>query len=1090
MTRNGLPPLAVDLRGSVPGAAYTSNTVRTLEKILRGDQNGVQAVKKGTASGQGSKVQVVNARASKARGDVSRKASVAILDDHEDESSTLSPRERYRLATATVNGVLKTLDSEVQSPPKKPERDQASASDSESELHQHLGKLSADSATNTQERKCRPLHSSSRVKGNTSGLRITAKCGSIAFAILRAVGSQEGSQRQVPHLQLEQGMSVFIGKLIALGLYDTAMEELQVLKTRLDTFKAPLTQRNGNSRPPGKVSRKGTSGADRQPLPDLLLFENTKASGQLLNLVITFQLQVLRVIAASKSSNVLESAIKYLDLKCPSSPARFIEQQIDHQSQQSMNKAAQQLESLSKLLSRLWMGLGSDERRQTSSEDLSPSVEFQYRNLVLEIRLKWWKLAGHHGDALEHVAKPSEEHVASFRRHCTWTETEKYNHTQDHIKRLLSQLHSLRAEKTSIRSVEQALSKLQLLLSDTAQACSDFSLADQWLNEAYRYLRLASAPKSQICTFMCKRASLSVQSQTGDGDKQSIISAMKDLSAALDQDLGADPGELIEVVSALNGFRKSVLALVRTNTKTPEAMFEVTVHGSRIFSAGIVLLSSIIMSHQKLPDGQSTQSPSLSARQLVLALSTPFIESLAFLSKMSANCSSKDWESLAFGLRCGVEIAQKLNKESQLERAGPMETSGTTSCFVSVSNAYWCRFLHQRQQGARYAELQISLAASIDAIKHQATWIQDAALLTAKLEKRASLYESAKEYFEAAEVYAEIVKVLIANGSLTLATTAAATRSLRGVRKSSAAFGLLSSSLQGYVQNMCNLSTGAHASPSIFDPAELATSERGIILEYQLIAFGQSSTRCDRPTLSLQLIEKLASALLSIYRVQEYPIRRLRVSMMLMQLMTSYRSSLNLDKHGRLSQDLLDIESRHPLGQDMGLERYRDHLCRSQELCNILSNKVTDVECLDQILALWTNLLQNHKDWTSLESCVDDVEAWMLQLEILVDYLEVRGLELQRISALKIMVNLHEIATPVQPEALIAKLNALGAHYTRLGFSSHAGMVLHRAQQYISATAISPPIVIGWHLVYAEYLLSVGNIEKRLVTVANEKSVN
>lgn len=112
---------------------------------------------------------------------------------------------------------------------------------------------------------------------------------------------------------------------------------------------------------------------------------------------------------------------------------------------------------------------------------------------------------------------------------------------------------------------------------------------------------------------------------------------------------------------------------------------------------------------------------------------------------------------------------------------------------------------------------------------------------------------------------------------------------------------------------------------------------------------------------------------------------------------------------------------------------------------------------------------------------MDNVTDWMSHLGNLVNYLELEGLEHQRLLGLNLLARLQELCIPSQAQ-LISSLSALGIQYARLGYSGHAGLAFQRAQRFMSKISVPAPVEIGWHLAYAEYLLSIGNSDKRSVS--------
>ena len=1103
MTSDELPPQAVSIKCALSKGTCTAATVEALEQIHHNNQDRRPALATRLAGTRRPRTQTANVGASKAGGRKPRKqALIAVLEDHEDVSPVLSLWEKFKLATFVVNHSLRVLTSLAQSSsrsPTSPTKPQKPLS-KHAAVQTYTGDPGADSQTPlrslpinqvmnfAEERRSEARSWPATPEGTASGLLATARCGSIAFAILRSIDAQKTSEIQVANLQIEQGMSVFIGKLITFGLYEMAVEELQILKGRLETPEAPSTLGNTSTRFAGKTSTKLQIGSTKDSLPDLLIFNHTNAKGHLLDLMITFQFQVLKVISARRNASALEAAIKHLDLDLPSSPTSLIERQIDQNYPQKSVKAVQQFDSLSRLLFQLCNGPRLREQHLSSNKSTCPSIEFQYCVLATKIRLKWWKIAKHQGDALKEIVRPFETCLASFRQRSSLTAKEKYSLSREYGERLLTYLHNLIDQP--VRNVAQALSEVQLMLANGAQESSQFKDADRWLNESHRTL-LSVSPTSQVCTLMCRQASLYVRLWARSGSKQKTLGEMTDLCTLLEHDMGPSPKETSEIMTELNAFRKTLLAMVRTHYQMPisaeDKSLDFLVWCSRILSSALKFISDVVAKIQKQKDGETQAPPQLTLWDLIWQITDPFIESLAILAKLSMACSSNYWDSIDAGLQCSIALIRGSDSAVNHKKYIPNIRSSTNSCIVSISNAYWCRFLNRKTSMANLSELQGLLAASIEAVSDQPTSVQDAALLPVKLEKQAFLHESSEEYFEAARAHANIMKILIANGSVSSAADAAATDSVNVVFKKTAVFGVISRSLRGYVTAMTSEAATALSPQLILDFKELPIVERGLILEHQLAAHSSIISSRGYSTKGLQAVNQLASTLLSIYTAEEYPVRRLRVSLKLVQMNSGHSLGFSQGIQEQLLWNPTSNEQGSSSGQDVGLQQYYNHLCTRRNLYTEPSSNVLNPKCLDYLLDAWYYLLQESHDWSALELCVDDVADWMLQLRALVQVLDLEGLEFQRVSALQLLVKLYEMADPIQLANLISTLIVLGVQIASLGYSGSAGLIFQQAQRYMSKTTLSTPDTIGWHLAYAEYLVSIGNHDKRLVTIVIKK---
>ncbi|KAG7009884.1 hypothetical protein G7Y79_00001g001560 [Physcia stellaris] len=197
-----------------------------------------------------------------------------------------------------------------------------------------------------------------------------------------------------------------------------------------------------------------------------------------------------------------------------------------------------------------------------------------------------------------------------------------------------------------------------------------------------------------------------------------------------------------------------------------------------------------------------------------------------------------------------------------------------------------------------------------------------------------------------------------------------------------------------------------------------------------------------------------------------------------MQLQSDYSLELCQELTEQLSQ-VSTTEGQDPcLRHDTDLKQYEKHLRARRDMYIGSSCIEADPERLNNLLAISHNILQEKHDWKALQTCIDDVADWLIQLNALEQSLELQGLNYERISTIQLLVRLYEMADPVRATEFITKLTALGVQYARLGYSGNAGLVFRRAYRYMSTTAVPAPYITDLHLAYAEYFLGIGNYEK------------
>ena len=248
-----------------------------------------------------------------------------------------------------------------------------------------------------------------------------------------------------------------------------------------------------------------------------------------------------------------------------------------------------------------------------------------------------------------------------------------------------------------------------------------------------------------------------------------------------------------------------------------------------------------------------------------------------------------------------------------------------------------------------------------------------------------------------------------------------------------------------------------------------------MILEQQLIALssiiykqGPSATIC-------KIIQRTSASLLNVYENSEFPVRRLRVIVLLLQLRFSHPTAIDVNITAEISRlewkSAAGIES---LGSDSGLHRFVAHLLQCRDLYIAFLEKTIDVQLLEETLASWSTMLQDGVTWNSVRNQVNDVAHWTLQLEFLAEYLEMQGLDVLRIRTLQLIATVQDLRKPVDSPAVLSSFSTLASAYARLGYANGARDALQTAMKYGDVGA-SPETMVGWNLASAEVALDRGN---------------
>ena len=1089
MTQKELPARAANIQRAVASTiSCTSATVESLRSFLTPTSNPIIQQRKPSASvpppkGKGSSARPVKTTAARA----GKRPAITIIEVPGEQSDQILSQDKLILATEIVNTVLKSLTNAIKDPPARkvtqakrqpPVRSSSSSSFPnriESRSQTPLQPLCVNRPANSPGKQNRSRRSSSTasVKKTMDGLRAQAECARIAFATLRSLQGQKDSSTALPYLQLENGMSALIGKMLALGFDDLALRELRILKRRLETSKA-APPGHGAAASADLWKEEEKSEPKKETLAEMLRFRNTSARGQLLSLIITTQLQMLKILALRKDASATESTLQHLQFSVPHSPANLIQRQLDSDVPGSEEKVARQLESLTQVLIALCSTVCSaeDDKSPVSDNSLSPDASFQIQLLAFKVRSTWWKISRHQSDIAKEIVDPFRLCLGTYCDRSRLNKAQKYEIAKsavDVIKECVQNLEGFQ---------EGILFSIYQLLAESAQESSHYSQAIRWVRKARECAPESALSQTQLCGINCRLASLELRSLDSDHSVEIII-LLKDAARSLEGDLHGESADLDELLLAVGSLRRSAFSCFQDSYRSLKAK-EITPHSALVHECSkIVLLCARFLGryigsgntrggHEKMTVRRDQR------KRLAARFATQTIESVVAMARLSADSEAEIWKSLETGLQDCFRLASSIADPNTNENRATSEDSRASS-FVSISNAYWYRYLHLKRGSVDTKACKECLLVSIELVRNRPLCEKLAGSLPLKLEKFGQLCEDMRDYKKAADSYEEALHIELESGLLRTAMEAAATQSIPKVLEQEGELLPLFRKLSAYPRAASKAIHKGSQQQLFYDVNGLSASERGVLLEQQLVSLLSALNAQGATPTTYGALNDISSSLLSTYKQNEFPVRHLRVVVRLLHSL--------LTAPGALRQNLVDqlheepIEAKMGAHFDLGLLRFLPHLTTCRCLLITMRQKSPSIKNLESVITSWSKLIQEKVDWVSLQTHVYDIADWLIQLEMLGEYLDMHGLELYRVSVLKISVVIHEAALSLQYPALVSRLSELGIQQLRLGYSGLAGSVLHKAQRYLEASGLFGKVKMSWHLSYAEYALANGNLK-------------
>ena len=957
----------------------------------------------------------------------------------------LSQPERFKFATEVVNVSLKGLTEA----------------------------LKTSKYGGSPRQRCTRRSSAASSSGIDSGPLALAECARMAFAELRKLKTTT----DMPYLQLETGMSALVNKLIALGMDDLAVKELRVLTRRLSMSTAPhnalsRSQKRGNLQLLETVP-------SQQTLTDLLRVDKTPTDPQVVSLIVASQVQILKVIALKKRVTHIEAAIQHLQRSKSYSPINLLEAMAASPLPAISTKAVKQLDFLAQvLLSLCPRSSHTDDELETGPRKLPmPHIVLQYQMLVLEVRLTLWKVSERRTDLKQELLEPFVRYLRIFIKRSTMNADDTYMTA----KRAADSFHSVLDGTLSdvpTQRIEhwESFADVHRFIAELALKSQHFADARQFMKNSITTLDQSGASQARRCGALCQSASIYLQAWAAT-DKIDVAEMLAQLQGAANALRGSLKGDSTDVDKLLTGtgeLRKSAISTLLTTTNPVGGGLDIQCIELVLLTSGF--LSRYIGQADGLTDGTKCMVRFKKRLDLAAPHIRPTIEAVVSLSKLSVAHDPVLWRRIDSALdECSTLLT---NLETLAIHITP-SSSGRQSPYVLISNAYWCHCVRQGKGRSGPANIESYLQKSIDFISRRPPEEQNVGLLPIKLEKLAGICEASNDLRKARRVYTEALRAQIGVGSLHAAAELSATVPWTSIVEEDAGAKVVARLLGAFLR--ISVKQQAEQSNIHFDDEQLAIEERGLLLEHQLTTLA-SSARRQEPLENLKhALRMMSSTLLEIYSDEQYPVRRLRVCVQLLDLHSAQPTVLeaNILHHAETAA----LSSEKSRGADVGLARFIPHLLTCREAHTIISrgcHRSSDLQCF---LDAWLSLVRGCKDWAELRDQVGDVSAWLTQLYAIADYLNMQGFELQRLILLRLVISILELQSTSSQATHISHLVSYGLQLARLGYSGRAGAAFHRARKILDGAGMEPQVAFEWHSAYAEYLLIIGNIDKRFVSL-------
>ncbi|PQE05426.1 hypothetical protein CJF31_00010928 [Rutstroemia sp. NJR-2017a BVV2] len=1016
------------------------------------DKTTAKAVKKST----------IRAPQSRSRTNVVEKENV---NNHGEQ---LSIKERSILATEVVNSTLKALTEAIKAPS---QIRKTPASKEEATARKGLRRSSSVPQTPLQPRSLNRVSSSPNISRTTdpsissktscsTGVRSIAECARAGFACLRGLQASKTAGLNLPALQVENGMSVLIGKLLSLGMDDLAAKELRILKRRLDG-------ENGHQAAKLPASKEISSTTVPQSLAELLDFGEIPDGGTKLSLIITTQLQVLRLIVSLRKPKNIEAALPLLRSTHQSSPMNLLLKAANDSS--LLSKSARQLQTLSDLLLSMSPSVSTseDDTALDSRASVSPETAFALQTIALEIRMLWWRLAGHQGDVGKDLLEPFLRCAQAYARRSPRDAVKVYGNSSDAF--LCLQMAASKYKNAEIRSKPSTMGIFRLLGS-LAKEANMVEEAIAWVEKVQNILEPGVDSDVKHSAIKARLVALMLRDPCRYTKIEDVFTTLLD---GLENPFKGEASDIDDLLMEVSSARRAAVAVVSSPLEVTNGS------GSKSNSTAVHQMCESLISLcprlslrylGKRPETGTSSKDHIrfeQRRQFITKPAFHAIDSALFLIKLSLKQESLTWEAQDSLLQDCLTLIERLQVESSEGSA-----FDAASYHVRISNLYYTRFLNARREADSTKEGQQlhMLRRSINCVKSRSLQERNTALISLKIERLAEFYNTTAQYDKLFKTLMELRNEMIENNVLEKVVETAKSLPLRAAWSCDDTTSVLARTLQSMLKVYLSHS-GVVTEQWLVDES-WTDEQKGLVLEHEM----DYLTSLNNPSAtSIELKLAVFNRLVSIYSMSKYPVRTLRA-------MATFQYSHDIQDNGLIHDALESLKAKNidfVASQDHGLTDYLKHWEMMAISVVELQKSKPSLEVLDKCISGWRLIRNQVEDFSGLIRYVEDIPHLLLHLQSLTNFMEMRGLETERLDILQLIADIDELCCSVAGfNDIVSVYSVLGIQWLQLGYSGKAGLSLDKAQRYSSDNDVSHRTRSDLHIAYSQYMLALGNLEQ------------
>ncbi|KAM0812860.1 putative Peptidase family C50-domain-containing protein [Seiridium cardinale] len=1031
----------------------------TLKELLQGNEGDSTGVSTAAKSKSTKTTQITKGKTPAGTKRVPAAKAQAIQQQQDGgKDGGLSPKEKALLATQVINATLKSLGEAAKNPaaraaPRSPARSKLAKAAARGALR----RSNSMPMTPLQPRSLNRVSTSpvvSKISRSPTGLTAssgslaTVECARTAFATLRTLSN--AGKVPLPELQLESGMSSFINKLIALNLYEHALKELRLLKRRLEAMSS------GTAGKKPKATTTADSTVAAKTLSDLFDYPPVSVGGPTLALIITSQLQALRILHGLKKSAHLDTALPFLLASNQSSPLALLLSSLNDE-KPDRSKCARQLESMAQSLLALTPSVSSRDDGVALESRLSPSTEttIQTQALGLVARLHSWTLSGHKGDIDNDILLPLSMCLSAYSRRSSSDPASKSNTINSSFTQIWQKIEAM-GLKPSLASNSPLASIYQVLATSFREAGSAKE-AMAWMKKLKAITTPQTDSPARCCAVTAQLIALSLKQSPSTVSESLLMEVLDGLQGSL----SGNSTELDDLLVSVCLVRKVAVSLVIGGAQLGKDSDSLR----QLLESLILQLPRFASRWLGKPPASSNSAKDLlrfeQRRQLLAKYIPSILDSALMLIKSLLDKNGMTWDLMDPILQDSLVVLDNMGDLALLHVKG----NAAASYHVKISHFYYQQHIALRQDPkAKDSQFLRALRRSIDAVKQRPESEQAKAQMLTKQERMADLCRAFGRKDDAADTLRSIRDSLVRDGVVTAVTEALSRHSVLQTWT-------LDDKAVSLSRTVCSLARVDHT------PCDwtwlLPAAEKATALEHDLY-FVYSSSSHNRKQLvpGGAFVEKLLEA----FDPEAHPIKRLQTLLQLIVVnLESPEYGISWIDEAQSLSESIDSGS---LGQDMGLAHYVPHLKGLTTCIAILMRAELGTYSVQQALEMWNTAVEQSQSVDSIDMYVDNPPQLTTVLQGLADFARMRGLNALLRSILALSMTISQTTSANNPELFISQSMALCLQHLALGHSTKAEKLLVEGQEFLARQTLPPEAIANYQLCSAEYEMAVGNFDR------------